>query len=147
MRFSQGHLLLSAAAPAQFPADMGAEVAFVGRSNAGKSSAINAITQRNGLARTSKTPGRTRLGNFFELGTHQRIVDLTGYGFAKGQVEERQSWRPLIKGLKPRASLRGVFLIVDSRRGLLEGDSDLIEWADPLRIHILLTKADKLNRS
>jgi GTP-binding protein len=147
-RFSQGHLLLSAAAPAQFPADMGAEVAFVGRSNAGKSSAINAITQRNGLARTSKTPGRTRLLNFFELGTHQRIVDLPGYGFAKGPVEERMSWRPLINALKPRISLRGVFLIVDSRRGLLEGDRGLIDWAEPpLRIHVLLTKADKLNRS
>lgn len=88
-RFSQGHFLLSAAAPGQFPADMGAEVAFVGRSNAGKSSAINAITQRHGLARTSKTPGRTRLLNFFELGTHQRIVDLPGYGYATGPEAER----------------------------------------------------------
>jgi GTP-binding protein len=147
-RFSQGHLILSAAAPAQFPADIGAEVAFVGRSNAGKSSAINAITQRNALARTSKTPGRTRLLNFFELGTHQRIVDLPGYGFAKGPVEERMSWRPLINALKPRISLRGVFLIVDSRRGLLDGDLDLIDWAEPpLRIHVLLTKSDKLNRT
>ncbi len=147
-RFSQGHLLLSAAAPAQFPADMGAEVAFVGRSNAGKSSAINAITQRNGLARTSKTPGRTRLLNFFELGTHQRIVDLPGYGYAKGPEDERMSWRPLIDALRPRASLRGVFLIVDSRRGLMEGDRALIDWAEaPLKIHILLTKADKLNRN
>ena len=147
-RFSQGRLLLSAAAPAQFPADMGAEVAFVGRSNAGKSSAINAITQRHGLARTSKTPGRTRLLNFFELGTHQRIVDLPGYGYATGPEDERMSWRPLIDALKPRASLRGVFLIVDSRRGLLDGDRGLIDWAEPpLRIHVLLTKADKLNRS
>jgi GTP-binding protein len=147
-RFSQGHLLLSAAAPAQFPADMGAEVAFVGRSNAGKSSAINAITQRNGLARTSKTPGRTRLLNFFELGTHQRIVDLPGYGYAKGPEDERMSWRPLINALKPRISLRGVFLIVDSRRGLLDGDLALIDWAEPpLRIHVLLTKSDKLNRT
>lgn len=147
-RFSQGHLLLSAAAPAQFPADMGAEVAFVGRSNAGKSSAINAITQRNGLARTSKTPGRTRLLNFFELGTHQRIVDLPGYGYAKGPEDERMSWRQLIDALRPRASLRGVFLIVDSRRGLMEGDRALIDWAEPpLKIHILLTKADKLNRN
>jgi GTP-binding protein len=127
---------------------MGAEVAFVGRSNAGKSSAINAITQRTGLARTSKTPGRTRLLNFFELGTHQRIVDLPGYGYAKGSEDERMSWRPLINALKPRVSLRGVFLIVDSRRGLLDGDRALIDWAEPpLLIHILLTKADKLNRS
>src|ERR1700753_2612963 len=104
-RFSHARFLISAAAPAQFPPDLGAEVAFVGRSNAGKSSAINAITQRNGLARTSKTPGRTRLLNFFELDPHQRIVDLPGYGFAKGPVEEPMSWRPLINGLKPRASL------------------------------------------
>jgi GTP-binding protein len=147
-RFSQGHFLISAAAPGQFPADMGAEVAFVGRSNAGKSSAINAITQRHGLARTSKTPGRTRLLNFFELGTHQRIVDLPGYGYAKGPEEERLSWQPLISALKPRASLRGLFMIVDSRRGLTEGDEALLAWAEPpLRIHVLLTKADKLNRS
>ena len=146
-RFSQGHFLLSAAAPAQFPADMGAEVAFVGRSNAGKSSAINAITQRNSLARTSKTPGRTRLLNFFELGTHQRIVDLPGYGYATGPESERMTWQPLIDALKPRASLRGLFLIIDSRRGLKDGDQALIQWAEPLPIHILLTKADKLNRS
>src|SRR3984893_13480019 len=104
-RFSQGSFLISAAAPGQFPADMGAEVAFVGRSNAGKSSAINAITQRTGLARTSNMPGRTRLLNFFELGTHQRIVDLPGYGYAKGSEDERMSWRPLIDALKPRVSL------------------------------------------
>jgi GTP-binding protein len=147
-RFSQGHFLLSAAASEQFPADMGAEVAFVGRSNAGKSSAINAITQRHGLARTSKTPGRTRLLNFFELGTHQRIVDLPGYGYASGPEAERVTWQPLIDALKPRASLRGLFLIVDSRRGITEGDGALLEWAEPpLRIHVLLTKSDKLNRT
>lgn len=147
-RFSQGRFLTSAASPAQFPPDLGAEVAFVGRSNAGKSSAINAITQRNGLARTSKTPGRTRLLNFFELGTHQRIVDLPGYGYATGPEEERRSWQPLIDALRTRASLRGLFMIVDSRRGLLEGDEALLEWAAPgLRIHVLLSKADKLNRS
>jgi GTP-binding protein len=147
-RFSQGRFLLSAAAPAQFPPDLGAEVAFVGRSNAGKSSAINAITQRNGLARTSKTPGRTRLLNFFELGTHERIVDLPGYGYATGPETERLSWQPLIDALKSRASLRGLFVIVDSRRGLTEGDGALLEWAEPpLRVHVLLSKADKLNRS
>jgi GTP-binding protein len=147
-RFSQGRFLLSAAAPGQFPADLGAEVAFVGRSNAGKSSAINAITQRHGLARTSKTPGRTRLLNFFELGTHQRIVDLPGYGYASGPAAERVTWQPLIDALKPRASLRGLFMIIDSRRGLTDGDDALFDWAEPpLRIHVLLTKADKLNRS
>jgi len=146
-RFSQGRFLVSAAAPGQFPSDLGAEVAFVGRSNAGKSSAINAITQRHGLARTSKTPGRTRLLNFFELGTEQRIVDLPGYGYATGPEEERRGWQPLIDALKERASLRGLFMIVDSRRGLTEGDEALLEWAGPLRVHVLLSKADKLNRS
>jgi GTP-binding protein len=146
-RFSQGHFLTSAAAPAQFPPDLGAEVAFVGRSNAGKSSAINAITQRHGLARTSKTPGRTRLLNFFELGTHQRIVDLPGYGYATGPEAERVSWQPLIDALKMRESLRGLFMIVDSRRGLTEGDEALLAWAAPLQVHILLSKADKLNRA
>ena len=145
-RFSQARFLISAAAPEQFPTDQGAEVAFVGRSNAGKSSAINAITQRNALARTSKTPGRTRLLNFFELGTSQRIVDLPGYGYATGSEEERLSWRPLVDALKTRESLRGLFVIVDSRRGLTEGDEALLAWADGLRVHVLLSKADKLNR-
>jgi GTP-binding protein len=145
-RFSQARFILSAAAPGQFPPDLGAEVAFVGRSNAGKSSAINAITQRNGLARTSKTPGRTRLLNFFDLGEYKRIVDLPGYGYATGPEEERQSWRPLIEALRPRESLRGLFVIVDSRRGLTEGDETLLEWAEGLPVHVLLSKADKLNR-
>jgi GTP-binding protein len=146
-RFSQGQFLTSAAAPNQFPPDLGAEVAFVGRSNAGKSSAINAITQRHDLARTSKTPGRTRLLNFFELGTHQRIVDLPGYGYATGPEAERATWQPLIDALRNRESLRGLFMIVDSRRGLTEGDAALLSWANPLPVHILLSKSDKLNRS
>jgi GTP-binding protein len=146
-RFSQGRFLISAAAPAQFPADVGAEVAFVGRSNAGKSSAINAITQRHSLARTSKTPGRTRLLNFFELAPMQRIVDLPGYGYATGPEEERRSWQPLIEALGARESLRGLFMIVDSRRGLTEADEAVLGWATPLPVHILLSKADKLNRS
>src|ERR1700744_5493317 len=102
MRFSQGRFLTSAAAPAQFPADLGAEVAFVGRSNAGKSTAINVIVQRHGLARTSKTPGRTRLLNFFELAPTQRLVDLPGYGYATGPVEERRTWQPGINALAGR---------------------------------------------
>jgi GTP-binding protein len=147
-RFSQGRFLISCAAAGQFPPDLGAEVAFVGRSNSGKSSAINAITQRHGLARTSKTPGRTRLLNFFELGTQQRIVDLPGYGYAKGPEVERMTWQPLIDALRPRDSLRGLFMIVDSRRGLTEGDVALLNWAAPdLPVHVLLSKADKLNRS
>ena len=147
-RFQQAKFLVSAAAPPQFPPDVGAEVAFAGRSNAGKSSAINAITQRRGLARTSKTPGRTRLLNFFELAPQRRLVDLPGYGYASGPEAERRSWQPLIEALHTRASLKGLFLIVDARRGLTEGDTGLIEWAAPdQRVHVLLSKADKLTRS
>jgi GTP-binding protein len=147
-RFQQAKFLVSAAAPTQFPPDIGAEVAFAGRSNAGKSSAINAITQRRGLGRTSKTPGRTRLLNFFELAPQRRLVDLPGYGYASGPEAERRSWQPLIEALHGRASLKGLFLIVDARRGLTEGDAGLIEWVAPQqRVHVLLSKADKLNRS
>jgi len=147
-RFSQAQFLISAAAPGQFPPDLGAEVAFVGRSNAGKSSAINAIVQRQGLARTSKTPGRTRLLNFFELAPLQRLVDLPGYGYASGPESERRTWKPLIDALRTRASLRGLFVVIDARRGISDGDEALLEWASPLqRIHVLLSKADKLNRS
>ena len=147
-QYPKVRFLLSAASEEQFPEDVGAEVAFAGRSNSGKSSAINAITQRNGLARTSKTPGRTRLLNFFEFGTHERIVDLPGYGYATGPEAERLSWQPLIDALRDRESLRGLFMIVDSRRGLTEGDEALLSWASPsVHVHVLLSKADKLNRS
>jgi len=123
-------------------------VAFVGRSNAGKSTAINTIVQRQGLARTSKTPGRTRLLNFFELAPMQRIVDLPGYGYAAGPEAERRTWQPLIEALAGRVSLRGWFLIVDARRGLKDGDEALLEWASAQqRVHVLLSKVDKLNRS
>ena len=146
-RFQHARFLTSAAAPAQFPADEGAEVAFAGRSNAGKSSAINAITQRRGLARASKTPGRTRLLNFFELAPLRRLVDLPGYGYAGGPAAERRTWRPLIDALHERASLKGLFLVVDARRGITQGDEGLLEWVSPdRRVHVLLSKADKLSR-
>jgi GTP-binding protein len=146
-RFSQASFLISAAAPAQFPPDAGAEVAFVGRSNAGKSSAINAITHRHGLARTSKTPGRTQLLNFFQLYPGARLVDLPGYGYANVPEAHRRTWPPLIEALRERESLRGLFVIVDARRGLKPGDADLLGWASPAqRIHVLLSKADKLNK-
>ncbi len=140
--------MLSAAAPAQFPLDTGVEIAFAGRSNAGKSTAINAIVARNGLARTSKTPGRTRLLNFFSVDAG-RIVDLPGYGYAGGPREEREAWGPLIDALRLRESLQGLFLVVDSRRGVGEFDLQLIDWADPAvrQVHVLLSKADKLTRS
>jgi GTP-binding protein len=116
-RFSQARFLVSAAAPAQFPGDYGIEVAFAGRSNAGKSSAINAIVGHSGLARASKTPGRTRLLNFFEMKVQRRIVDLPGYGYASAPAQDRERWIPLLEALRSRASLRGMILVVDARRG------------------------------
>jgi GTP-binding protein len=143
------HFVISAADPAQFPIDTGAEVAFAGRSNAGKSTAINAVTARRALARTSKTPGRTRLINFFELAPEQRIVDLPGYGYAEGPPPERDMWKLLIDALSLRDSLKGLFLIVDSRRGLMAGDEQLLSWVHGLRkpIHVLLSKSDQLKRA
>jgi GTP-binding protein len=147
-RFPGARFFTSAASPAQFPADIGSEVAFAGRSNSGKSSAINAIVQRQGLARTSKTPGRTRLLNFFELDAGRRLVDLPGYGYARAPQAERRTWAPLIDALRARASLRGLFVIVDARRGITPGDQGLLEWVSPeQRVHVLLAKADKLSRS
>jgi GTP-binding protein len=147
--YPDARFLISAAASAQFPTDEGAEVAFAGRSNAGKSSAINAITARRSLARTSKTPGRTRLLNFFELAPHRRIVDLPGYGYAEGPPSERDDWARLIDALSLRASLKGLFLIADARRGLLAGDQLLLRWAlrSSKPVHVLLSKADQLGRA
>jgi GTP-binding protein len=146
-RFHEVRFLTSVATAGQFPPDTGAEVAFAGRSNAGKSTAINAIVQRRDLARTSKTPGRTRLLNYFELAPARRLVDLPGYGYASVSAAERAAWLPLLDALRSRASLRGVFVVVDSRRGLGEGDERLIEWSQGTPLHVLLSKADKLNRS
>ncbi len=146
--FPNAEFLVSAADPGQFPADWGAEVAFAGRSNAGKSSAINAILGRQGLARTSKAPGRTRLINFFGLSPHERIVDLPGYGYASAPESERREWPRLIEALRAREALKGLFVIVDARRGIGEGDEALLGWALPRqRVHVLLSKADKLSRS
>jgi GTP-binding protein len=148
-RFPHVRFMLSAAAPGQMPPDRGREVAFAGRSNAGKSSAINAIVQRRALARTSKTPGRTQLLNFFEVAEGARIVDLPGYGYADVPEAERRKWPPLIDALRRRESLCGLFLIVDARRGVKPEDEQLVEWADPSRrrVHVLLSKSDKLTRA
>ncbi|HZT04738.1 MAG TPA: ribosome biogenesis GTP-binding protein YihA/YsxC [Steroidobacteraceae bacterium] len=146
--FPNARFLVSAAAAEQYPPDRGAEVAFAGRSNAGKSSAINAILGRQGLARTSKTPGRTRLINFFELSPLERIVDLPGYGYASAPESERRTWPRLTEALRERDALKGLFVIVDARRGIGEGDVALIAWALPRQaVHVLLSKADKLSRS
>ncbi len=120
----------------------------MGRSNAGKSSAINAIVGRQGLARASKTPGRTRLINFFELSPQTRLVDLPGYGYASAPEHERRTWPRLTEALRRRSSLRGLFVIVDARRGITAGDTGMLEWAGPgQRAHVLLSKADKLTRN
>jgi GTP-binding protein len=141
--------LTSAAEPHQLAPDIGREIAFAGRSNAGKSSAINALTERTALARVSRTPGRTQLINFFDLGGGRRLVDLPGYGFAKVPEAVRSRWLALMEHyFNVRESLVGLVLIVDSRRGLGPQDATMLEWmlARGRQAHILLTKADKLNR-
>jgi len=141
--------LTSAAEAQQLAPDLGREVAFAGRSNSGKSTAINAITQRAGLARVSRTPGRTQLINFFELAPDCRLVDLPGYGFAKVPERVRVKWLQLMEHyFNVRESLVGLMLIVDSRRGLGAQDAGMLEWvlARDRFAHVLLTKADKLNR-
>ena len=133
----------------QSPKDVGSEVAFVGRSNAGKSTAINSITNRNSLAKTSKTPGRTQLINFFKVNENKRFVDLPGYGFAKASKEKQKSWNRLVTDyIKYRQSLKGVVLIIDIRRGFGEMDLMFLDFYLPLnkQLHILLTKADKLSK-
>ena len=141
--------LTSAAEAHQLAADTGREIAFAGRSNSGKSTAINSITQRAGLARVSRTPGRTQLINFFELEPDRRLVDLPGYGFAKVPARIRDKWLQLMEHyFNVRESLVGLVLIVDSRRGLGAQDAAMLEWilARDRQAHVLLTKSDKLNR-
>ena len=132
------------------PADVGAEVAFAGRSNAGKSSAINALAQRKRLAFVSKTPGRTQTLNFFDCGGDRRLVDLPGYGYAAVPQRERAHWGALISAyLQGRASLRGLVVIVDARHPVTPLDRQLLGWHAPSGqpVLVLLTKADKLGRA
>lgn len=129
------------------PPDTGKEIAFAGRSNAGKSSAINTLTRQNSLARTSKTPGRTQMLNFFEINGQQRFVDLPGYGYAKVPLEVKNKWHQLMEiYLTQRKSLCAIVLVMDVRHPLTEFDWQMIEWCQHtgLALHILLTKADKM---
>lgn len=145
----QARFLTSAAGPEGFPPDRGLEAAVVGRSNSGKSSAINAVTGRRGLARVSKTPGRTQLINFFDLGPDARLVDLPGYGFARVPDAVREQWRVLVEAyFGAGRSLAGLLVTVDARRGLTELDHDVLAMAGELELEtvLLLTKADKLGR-
>src|SRR5512137_1301737 len=147
--FPHVRFLTSAHEVRQCPPDDGVEVAVAGRSNAGKSSAINAIVQRKGLAKTSKTPGATRLLNFFELEAGRRLVDLPGYGFAAVPGPMRQHWGALIEGyFRQRTSLRGVIVVMDVRHPLTEHDQTMLALAASrsVPVHIVLTKADKLGR-
>ncbi len=151
LNYQTAKFMISAPTLAQCPRDDGAEVAFAGRSNAGKSSSINTLTVNSRLARTSKTPGRTQLINFFGLhnGTDQRLVDLPGYGFAKVPEKVKLEWqRHLSEYLLARNSLRGIVLVMDIRHPLTEFDQMMLEWADEVGkpVHILLTKSDKLKR-
>ncbi len=129
------------------PADEGWEVAFAGRSNAGKSSGLNALASQNSLARTSKTPGRTRELNYFEIDAQRRIVDLPGYGYAKVSRQMQNQWRKLLDDfLQNRQSLQGILIFMDIRHPMSNYDLQLIDWCEQsqLPLHILLTKADKL---
>ena len=148
--YSQASFEISVAAVKQLPPDTGYEVVFAGRSNAGKSSAINALCNRRGLARTSKTPGRTQLLNFFRLDEQRAIVDLPGYGYAKVPEQVKKQWYKLIDGyLDSREALAGIVLIMDVRRPFARFDDQMINWAKvaDVPLHVLLSKADKLGKS
>ncbi|MFB9868589.1 ribosome biogenesis GTP-binding protein YihA/YsxC [Vreelandella sulfidaeris] len=151
LNYPTARFTISAPTLALCPDDTGAEVAFAGRSNAGKSSAINALTQQNALARTSRTPGRTQLINFFSVmnDTSLRLVDLPGYGYAKVPEAVKLEWQKhLAEYLRNRFSLRGLVLLMDVRHPLTEFDQMMLEYADQreMPVHILLTKADKLKK-
>ena len=148
-QYPNARFILSANAPEHFMPDTGAEVAVAGRSNAGKSSALNVRVNRRQFARTSKTPGRTQLVNFFELQDDKRLVDLPGYGYAKVAEAMQQHWGELLQHyFESRQSLRGLLLVVDVRRQLKDFDRQMLAFAESVKMptHVLLTKSDKLKR-
>jgi GTP-binding protein len=147
--YQQTRFLQGARDPHHAPPDTGAEVVFAGRSNAGKSSALNTLTGQRSLARISKAPGRTREINFFRVTGDRRLVDLPGYGYARVAKSLKAQWRRHVaRYLETRRSLAGVILLMDVRHPLLEFDRQLLAWCQSARlpVHILLTKADKLKR-
>lgn len=151
INFHTAQFLVSAPTLKQCPPEIGAEAAFVGRSNAGKSSAINALAQNNKLARTSKTPGCTQLINFFRLHNSPglRLVDLPGYGYAKVSAAEKNRWQEhLSQYLRERKCLTGLVLVMDIRHPMQELDTMIIDWAieSEMPVHAILTKSDKLSR-
>ncbi|MEJ2398315.1 MAG: ribosome biogenesis GTP-binding protein YihA/YsxC [Gammaproteobacteria bacterium] len=155
-KFSPGHnplqsaqFMLSTPALSHAPADTGREVAFAGRSNAGKSSALNVLCNQKALARTSKTPGRTQQLVFFRINDEARLVDLPGYGYARVNAQTQRQWQSLMEAfLGHRQALRGIVLVMDIRHPLTDYDQQMLEWCDYHRmaVLILLTKADKLSR-
>lgn len=149
VNLNKAKFVISAPDIRKLPADTGIEVAFAGRSNAGKSSALNTLTLQKSLARTSKTPGRTQLINVFEIDEGQRLVDLPGYGFAKVPLEMKKKWQKALgEYLEKRESLRGLVVLMDIRHPLKDLDYNLIEWAvdSDLPVLALLTKSDKLSQ-
>ena len=147
--YRQAQYTISATQLSELPVDEGIEVAFAGRSNAGKSSAINTITDQKSLARISKTPGRTQMINFFNVDENRSLVDLPGYGYAKVPEKIKIRWQQTLgKYLETRQALRGLVLMMDIRHPLKEFDLQMIKWANNanLSVHILLTKSDKLKR-
>ena len=149
LSFKQARFATSAFDLSQLPPDRGREVAFAGRSNAGKSSAINCLVRQKNLCKTSKTPGRTQLINFFALDDERRLVDLPGYGFARVSRRMRDHWdQVLSRFLLERRALQGLVVVVDIRRGISDLDQALIDMTrDRLALHLLLTKSDKLSRA
>jgi len=147
INFQPTRFITSAPEINKLPADEGIEIAFAGRSNAGKSSALNTLTRQKALARTSKTPGRTQLINVFEVAPQQRLIDLPGYGFAKVPLEVKEKWQlALSEYLQLRKSLRGLVVLMDIRHPYRDVDQELLHWAtdSEIPVLILLTKADKL---
>ena len=148
--YRQTEFITSAQNLKQSPPDHGYEIAFVGRSNSGKSSSINSLCDQKSLARTSRTPGRTQLINFFKVDSERRIVDLPGYGYAAVPKDTKMIWQlSLIDYLEFRECLKGVVLVMDIRHPLKENDLQIIKWSNnsSIPVHILLSKIDKINKT
>lgn len=149
VHFNKASYETSATQLGECPTNIEAEVAFIGRSNAGKSSAINAITNQKSLAKTSKTPGRTQLINFFSMTNELALVDLPGYGYAKVTAKMKKNWEEMITSyLIGRQQLRGLIVLIDIRHPLKDNDIQMLQWAESysIPIHVALTKADKLKK-
>lgn len=149
INYRTAHYLLGASQLHQLPTDTGIEVAFAGRSNAGKSSALNRLTEQKSLARTSKTPGRTQLINLFGLDEHRRLVDLPGYGFAKVSKSIKQNWeQTLSEYLQTRHCLQALVILMDIRHPCKDMDVSMVRWAlaSNLDVLVLLSKADKVKQ-